>query len=242
MSGPEPKILYENDDVLIIDKPAGLLVHGIYDKSGPKHREMTVVDWAIRRVPEIAKVGDDPVRRPGVVHRLDRETSGVLVIAKNNPAFVFLKREFQDQKAEKIYTALVWGAVKGESGRIEKPISIKDGSVKRTVFKGKMTRAAITEYRVLERFESAAGPLTLLEVRPKTGRTHQIRVHLSSLGHQVVGDKLYGKKGSLPNLPRHFLHAGSLTLTLPGGKKFTATAPLPQELDAAIRALRDPRR
>lgn len=224
------KILYKDDNVLVLSKPAGLLVHGIYDKFGPKHSEKVLTDWLIEHYPEIKKVGDKPDQRPGIVHRLDRETSGVIIVARNQKTFKYLKKQFQDRSVEKVYQVLVWGRVKDEAGVINRPISIKDGSVKRTVFKGKAPREALTQYHVLQRLEKDKEEMTLLEVLPKTGRTHQIRVHLSSIGHQVYGDKLYGKKGDIFNLGRQFLHAHALTLKLPSGEVESFADPLPKEL------------
>ena len=138
-----------------------------------------------------------------------------------------------------MYKGLVWGRLQNDQGVIDRPISIKDGSVKRTVFKGKMTRPAKTEYRVLRRLEFKGQPLTLLEVTPKTGRTHQIRVHLSSVSHPVVGDALYGKSRSLPGLPRHFLHAAAIELPLPSGGRIKIQSDLPEELEAVLRGSQD---
>jgi len=228
------EILYQDDDVLVVNKPAGILVHGIFDKHGQKHSEEVLTDWIIQHYPKIKTVGDKPEFRPGIVHRLDRETSGVLIIARTQEAFGFLKDQFQTKNVQKTYQALVWGKVKEEAGKIEKPISIKNGTVKRTVFKGKAPRDAVTNYKVLKRLEKENEAFTLLEVQPETGRTHQIRVHLSSLGHQVYGDKLYGKKGDLFGLGRHFLHAQKLSLKLPNGKQETFTAPTPPELQSLI--------
>ncbi len=275
----EPVIVFENADLLVINKPAGMLVHGMargvgdrakgagYKKqrvqdanldvktelnpnispqpSTPKpHQESTFVDWLLEKYPEIKNVGDHShlagefeqktFDRPGIVHRLDRETSGVMVVAKNQPTFNFLKKLFQGREIHKTYLALVWGLVKADRGVIDKVISIKDGSVKRTVGRGKMPREAITEYEVVRRCRSGEQAMTLLRVSPKTGRTHQIRVHLNSIGHPVVGDKLYGKKKETLGLMRHFLHAESLELPLPTGERITVAADLPAELTAAL--------
>jgi 23S rRNA pseudouridine1911/1915/1917 synthase len=175
----EPKILYEDKDLLLVDKPAGWLVHGIYHKGEAKHDEETLVDWIAKRYPEIKDVGDPSAgsgqvpqhSRAGIVHRLDRETSGVMVIARSQESFVYLKKLFQTRDIHKTYQTLVWGRVKNESGVIDKPISIVDGSVRRTVFKGKMTRPAVTSYSVVKFLKSESGDeFTLLEVSPKTGR------------------------------------------------------------------------
>lgn len=237
----EIKVLYEDNDVIAVNKPAGVLVHGVYDRSGPKHEGTTLADWIIQKYPEIHGVGEPNVggaERAGIVHRLDKETSGVMVIAKTQAAFTSLKEQFQERSIQKEYLALVWGRVKNSEGVIDKPISIKDGSVKRTVFKGKMPREAVTKYRAetYYMYENDI-PMTLLRVIPKTGRTHQIRVHLNAIGHPVVGDKLYGKKEIPERLSRHFLHAASLIFTLPGGKKIAVDAPLSKELDDFLSSL-----
>jgi len=239
-----PSILYEDKDVVVINKPAGLLVHGIYDKNGPKHTGETLVDWLAEKYPETKEVGDPKLdgkvnpQRGGIVHRLDRDTSGALVVARNQKTFEYLKKAFQGRSVKKTYLALVWGRIHELKGVIDKPISIKDGTVKRTVFAGKMPREAVTEYATLSHYMYAHGKhrdeLTLVKVMPKTGRTHQIRVHFSSIGHEVYGDKLYGKKRDTLELNRHFLHAAELEFKLPGGTKISIEAPLPTELECAL--------
>jgi len=247
------EVLYEDANVIALNKPAGLLVHGIFTKDGPKHTEETLVDWLAKKYPETQEVGDRDEsnlirqQRGGIVHRLDRDTSGVMIIARNQKTFEYLKKLFQTKSIEKQYVALVWGRIHEKSGVIDKPISIKDGSVKRTVFKGKMPREAVTEYERARYYQYRHGKhtdeLTLLSLAPKTGRTHQIRVHLSSIGHAVAGDKMYGKKGSLvfedgTELQRHFLHAQKITFSpRPGAAKVTIEAPLPAELVAALQNL-----
>ena len=235
----EPKILYENQDLLLVNKPAGWLVHGVYHKGEAKHDEETLVDWIAKKYPEIKDIGDVPAQRGGIVHRLDRETSGVMVIARTQESFTYLKKLFQTRNIHKTYQALVWGRVKADSGVIDKPISIIDGSVKRTVFKGKMSREAVTEYKVIKRYTTSDGrdALTLVEVSPKTGRTHQIRVHFSSIGHSVVGDKLYGKKGSIDGLERQFLHAHRIEFISSDGEKIVGTSELPMELKQVLSSL-----
>ncbi len=228
-------ILYEDKDILVINKPAGLLVHGIYAKGEAKHLGDTLADWLINKYPNIASIGDAPNIRPGLVHRLDKETSGVMVIAKTQEAFLYLKKLFQNKEIKKTYLALVWGTVKENKGVIDKPISIVDGSVKRTVYKGKMKREAITKYEVIKRLPK----FTLLKVHPLTGRTHQIRVHLASIGHPVVGDRLYGGKRQMLNvngqmLDRQFLHADSIEFLSPSGKMIKVGADLPTELQKIL--------
>jgi len=241
MSKLKIAVLYEDPDVLVVNKPAGVLVHGIYGKNGPKHLEATLTDWLLENYPELRGVGEPAVggaERFGIVHRLDRETSGVLIVARNQDAYVFIKKLFQTGRLKKTYQALVWGRVKNQTGLINKPISIKDGSVKRTVFKGKMTRPALTEYRVVGHYELAGQPMTRLTVYPKTGRTHQIRVHLNSIGHPIVNDQLYGKHALLAELSRHFLHAATIELTLPSGAERRFTAALPGALKAFLKKLK----
>ena len=215
-------IIYEDKNFVAVNKPAGLLVHQVRNKKS----EPTLVDWLIKNYPEIKKVGDNLEDRPGIVHRLDKETSGVLLVPKNQEYFEYLKRLFQNGGIKKTYLALVWGRVSPGKGIINKPIGLKSGTIKRTVFtkNAKMVKQAITEYKVKEYL-----PLhTLLEVSPKTGRTHQIRVHLTSLGHPVVGDKLYGKKKA--ELNRLFLHAYSLEFAPESGKRIKLTADMPSDL------------
>lgn len=230
----EPEVIYKDKDILVLNKPSGLLVHGIFDKHGPKHNEKTLVDWLIQQYPETQKVGDRPDQRGGIVHRLDRETSGVMVVARTQKAFEYLKKLFAGRFVKKTYTALVWGRMYEKKGVIDKPISIKDGSVRRTVFKGKMTRPAVTEYETLGHYASSKDEFTLLKVIPKTGRTHQIRVHLSSIGHEVYGDKLYGKHRDMLELGRQFLHASELEFKLPNGKTKKFDAPLSSELTTLL--------
>lgn len=229
------QIVYEDKNLIAINKPAGLLVHPVRLKT----KEPSLVHWLLEYCPQIKSVGDDPETRPGIVHRLDKDTSGIILIAKNQEYFEYLKNLFQKREIRKTYLALVWGKVATEKGTIDKPIGLKSGSIKRTVFikNAKMVKSAVTEYKVKEYLphrqtglpvSNVSDQYSLLEVYPKTGRTHQIRVHLASLGHPVVGDKLYGKKKSTLN--RLFLHAYSLEFALKPGKKIKLTADLPTDL------------
>lgn len=221
-----PKIIYKDKDVLVIEKPAGLIVHEDQNRGEP-----TVVAWLLENFPEVAKVGDDSDFRPGIVHRLDKGTSGLMIIARTQKAFEYLKELFQTKKIKKTYLALVWGKVSPRSGIIDKPMGIKPDSVKRTVNikDARMVKDAKTIYRVKEEF----GEYTLLEVEPLTGRTHQIRLHLSSIRHPVIGDRIYGRKATGVKT-RMFLHAQSLELILPNGKPMKFTSPLPPELDPKL--------
>lgn len=230
------KIIYEDDDILVVVKPAGLLVH--HTPKGEK--DPTLVDWLTEKYPEVQKVGDKPDERPGIVHRLDKDTSGVMVIAKNEKAFDHLKKQFQGRLVDKIYYVLVFGTPKHDTGVIEGTISLKPGTTKRTVYKGKMSKDAVTEYKVLERYENSA----FVEVYPKTGRTHQVRVHLASIGHPVLGDTLYSSKTSrkfeVPGLKRQMLHAHSITFKAPNDKEMTLAADTPGDFEAVLQYLRKP--
>lgn len=233
----EIKILYEDENILALNKPAGLLVHGIFDKHGPKHNEETLTDWLLKNYPEVSTVGDQPEQRPGIVHRLDRETSGVMLVAKTQKAFEYLKHLFQSKEIEKKYLALVWGKT-DLTGVVDKAISIKDGSVKRTVFKGKAPREAMTSYKSVKFLRSKEGSeYSLIELSPKTGRTHQIRVHMSSIGHSVVGDKLYGKKSSPTGLGRQFLHASEISFKNLDGKDLNLKVELSSDLESFLKTL-----
>lgn len=241
------EIIYESPDYIVVNKPAGLLMHKVRVKGGGTREEPTLADWIAERYPEIKTVGDDPETRPGIVHRIDKETSGVVVIARNQEYFEYLKDMFNKKNMAKTYVALVHGEVESNEGTIEKPIGIKSGTVKRTVHGGKMVKEAITDYKVLKRYEGSASAsqerdgYTLVEARPRTGRTHQIRVHLASIGHPIVGDKLYGgkkEKKSLIGADRQFLHAGSLEFEARPGELVSFTAPLPEDLVYLTKSLK----
>jgi 23S rRNA pseudouridine1911/1915/1917 synthase len=196
------KIIFEDDDFLIIDKPAGLEVATEIKKAGP-----TLVDWLLEKYPGIAKVGENPAR-PGIVHRLDKAASGLMVVAKTNAALEHLAKQFEERKIKKEYTVLAHGKVTKDEGTIEFPIArAKSGRFAALPLGSAGGRAAVTDYEVIKRFRN----FTLLKIRIKTGRTHQIRVHLHALGHSVVGDKLYKqKKIKKILLDRLFLHASNL--------------------------------
>ncbi|MDP2631154.1 MAG: RluA family pseudouridine synthase [Candidatus Uhrbacteria bacterium] len=221
------EIIYEDDDLIVINKPAGLLVHETETST-----ETTLTDALIKHFPEIANIGDDP-KRPGLVHRLDKAVSGVMVIAKNQKAFEFLKTQFKDRKATKIYTALVHGVINDETGTIDLPISRSKTRGGRMAArpKSQVGKDAVTHFEVLERFDH----FTLLNVRIETGRTNQIRVHLFALGYPVVGDRVYKQKAQkLANLSRVFLHARELTIELPNGEEKTFKADLPEKLKSFL--------
>jgi 23S rRNA pseudouridine1911/1915/1917 synthase len=217
-------VLYEDEDLVAIDKPAGMVVH-----SGAGVHSGTLVNALLHRFGSLSRRAGE--LRPGIVHRLDRYTSGVLLVAKADAAHQRLAEQFASRRVEKTYLALVHGKVKLERGRIEKPIARDPRQRVRMTARLARGRAAWTEYHVLRRFAD----FTLLEVRIGTGRTHQIRVHLSSIGHPVVGDRLYGapaKIGSEPTLARYFLHSHRIRFEQPStGEPITVESPLPVELE-----------
>ena len=237
----EPKIIYEDKNFLAINKPAGLLVH-----KTAVSKEPTLTDWVIKKYPEIITVGDPSAQsgqinlRPGVVHRLDKDTSGVILIARNQKYFHYLKGLFQNHEIKKMYLALTKGKIKSEKGIIEKPIGIKPGTTKRTVFGGKMAKEAVTAYEVAGRYEypKTKEIFSLISASPKTGRTHQIRIHMSSLGHPLVGDPLYGKKKNPFGLERQFLHAKSLEFKSDGQKTLKIEAEIPEDLKNILNKLK----
>jgi 23S rRNA pseudouridine1911/1915/1917 synthase len=224
------RILYQDQDVIAVDKPAGMVVH-----AGAGVRTGTLVNALLHHFGSLSQLGGE--LRPGIVHRLDRYTSGVLLVARSDAAHRKLAQQFAARRVEKVYLALVHGTVKGEQGRIEKPISRDPVRRVRMTARRAEGRAAITEYRVLRRL----GGFTLLEVGIKTGRTHQIRAHLASLGHPVAGDRLYGapaKVAGRPPLERFFLHAHRIRFEQPStGVPVTVESPLPAELEAWVGSL-----
>ncbi len=221
-------IVFENDDILVVNKPAGMVVH-----PSAGHHSGTLVHAALAYAPDIEGVGG--VKRPGVVHRLDKDTSGLILLAKNDAAHQWLQRQFSSRKVEKIYLALVDGAPSTPRGRVEAAIGRDPGNRKKmaVVTPGK-GRAAVSEYSTIRKYDAH----TLLEVHPITGRTHQIRLHLAFLGCPVVGDKVYGRRHiSLP-LERQFLHAARLKIRLPREADLSEfIAPLPEDLSAVLESL-----
>lgn len=238
------RIIHEDKDLIVIGKPAGIVVHGALHTTGGQGGRMKsemLTDWLCERYPEIKTVGDDQNVRPGIVHRLDKNTSGVMVVARNQKTFDALKQLFKSREIEKTYLALVAGTPKKLSGTIDAPIGrLMRNRTKRGIGRGiTAARAAVTSYRVLERFNG----WSLLRVRPKTGRMHQIRVHLASIGHPVAGDTVYGGgRAHLPGLERQFLHAFSLSFSFPPGRRWHFEAALPDDLDRVLRELRRLRR
>ncbi len=217
-------IIYEDDDLLVVDKPAGLAVH-----PAPGHPGHTLVNAILSHLPGLAETSDS--LRPGIVHRLDKDASGVMVVAKNNAAQLDLIDQFKSRSVVKVYLVLVKGRLTPEDGAIEAPIGRDPRNRKRmaVVAEG---RDARTRYHVIKYI----GNYTLLEVRTETGRTHQIRVHLSAIGYPVVGDNVYGVKSDY--LSRQFLHACRLGFKLPANGEYVEfTSELPPDLEQALKEI-----
>ncbi|MDP3017570.1 MAG: RluA family pseudouridine synthase [Deltaproteobacteria bacterium] len=240
---PEPlplPILYEDSSIIVIDKPAGMVVHPAAGNTSG-----TLVNALLHHCKDLA--GINGVLRPGIVHRLDRETSGVMVVAKDDEAFHQLARQFKNRLVEKVYLAVAHGIFKQDEGLIDTPIGRHPVQRKRMSTRTRKGKTAMTRWKVLERF----GPLTFLEIYPQTGRTHQIRVHLSSLGHPILGDPLYGRKGKpgsiqdailkecVKRMNRQALHAHRLGFNHPRtGEKVQFVAPIPQDMEGTLECLR----
>ena len=240
--------IFENNDLLVVNKPAGLVVH-----SDGRTDEPNLCDWILKNYPEAENVGEPlvltaptpkvgvptkkfvgKIKRPGIVHRLDRETSGVLIIVKNQKAFLNLKKQFQNREIKKTYNAFVWGSVKSDTGIIDRPIGRSKNNFRlwsaQRGARGQM-REAITEYKVLQKTDN----FSFLEINLKTGRTHQIRVHFKAINHPVVGDKLYAPKRDLAlGFDRVALHARTIEFALLNGEKIKVEAPLPDDFKKAL--------
>lgn len=229
------KVLYEDPDILAIDKPSGLAVH-----PDGRSKEKTLTDWILKQYPKLKGVGEPvtfggaEIDRPGIVHRLDRETSGVLIVAKTPKSFAYFKKQFMDRKIKKVYRAVVSGWVKSDRGIVDKPIGRSPSDFRRRLAgrgaRGEL-REAVTEYAVLKRFTDRKGnKFSYLEVMPKTGRTHQIRVHMKYFSHPVACDALYDPRGACPpGFSRLALHAASIEFKTPKGKTLKIESPLPIE-------------
>ena len=222
-------VVFENDDLMVINKPAGMVVH-----PSVGHASGTLVHAALAHAPDLEGVGGE--QRPGVVHRLDKDTSGLILIAKNDATHRWLQDQFRLRSVKKIYLALVDGLPPTPEGRIEAAIARDPSHRKRmAIVSHDRGRESVTEYQTLEAFPAH----TLLEAHPLTGRTHQIRLHLAFLGTPIVGDLVYGHRKSTLPLYRHFLHAARLTIQLPGEMSArTFEAPLPPELSQILEDLR----
>ncbi len=224
----ELDVLYEDENVIVLNKPAGLVVH-----PGAGHDKNTLVNALIYHWPEIAQVGEP--KRPGIVHRLDKETSGVMIVARRQAAYEWLVRQFKTRKVQKSYLALVDGTPPTPTGRIETRIG-RDEKIRQrmAVTYGEKGRKAVTEYFTRQNFVNH----TLVEADLLTGRTHQIRVHMAFIGCPVVGDRVYGRRKPSLDLERFFLHASGLSIRLIGEKEERRfEAPLPQDLQHALEQL-----
>ena len=214
-------ILFENNDIIVINKPAGMVVH-----PSPGHDHGTLVHAVLAHVPNLEGIGGE--ERPGIVHRLDKDTSGIILIAKNERSHYWLQEQFRSRQVVKTYIALVDGKPPSSKGRIEAPIGRNTTHRKlMAVVPIEKGREAVSEYYLKKVYPQHS----LLEIHPFTGRTHQIRVHLAYIGCPVVGDKVYGKKKPSIDIPRQFLHARKIEITLPGGGKPSVfEASLPDDL------------
>ncbi|MGE5820108.1 MAG: RluA family pseudouridine synthase [Deltaproteobacteria bacterium] len=241
------QIIYEDKDCLVVNKAPGIVVH---PAAGRRHG--TLVNALLHHCADLQGIGSE--QRPGIVHRLDKDTSGAMIVAKNDFAFHELARQFKSRTVEKEYVALVWGKLPAKMGIIDRPIGRHRSDRKRmsSIYVSAKKREAVTEWKVERIYhirDEAKSPcwLSWLRIRPRTGRTHQIRVHLADLGHPVVGDKVYGygKSGSRPNghlastrFPRQVLHAEKLTFKHPrSGAPVTSVAPLPEDITGLLKQL-----
>ena len=236
---PEPRpldLVFEDRDLLVVVKPPGLVVH-----PGAGHRDGTLLNALLAHCPDLQEIGE--VSRPGLVHRLDKDTSGLLVVAKTALAHAALVRQFQAHEIAKTYLALVWGRLPEPAGEIDREVGRHPTQRQRMSVHARRGKAAVTRWRVRREFP---GPLSLVELSPQTGRTHQLRVHLASLGHPVLGDATYGggvsRLAGAPALPglkplvhRQLLHAWRLELTHPRtGERLSWEAPLPADFQVVL--------
>ncbi len=234
--------IFENNDFLVINKPPGIMVHG-----DGRSTEYTVADFVLEKYPETKEVGE-PMRiriggeektiyRPGIVHRLDKDTSGVMVIAKTQDFFEYIKEQFKNRKVKKTYNAIVWGHFKEKEGVVKESIGRSASDFRKwSAMRGKRgeLREAVTEYQVLDEFEKGGEKFSFIEVSPKTGRTHQIRVHMQYLQRPIVCDPLYAGKKSCPMVGRLALHARKIEFLGPSGEIFSFEAPLPEDITEAL--------
>jgi len=240
---PEPiplTVLYEHSSIIVVDKPSGMVVHPAYgNPSG------TLVNALLYHCKDLA--GINGVLRPGIVHRLDKDTSGVMVVAKDDEAYQHLAKQFKNRTVKKVYSAIVYGKVSADEGLIDSDIGRHPSERKRMSTRTKRGRPAITRWKKIEEFDGA----TLLQIFPQTGRTHQIRVHLSSIGHPILGDPLYGRRGRpgaihdpvlrkcLKRLNRQALHAQRLEFTHPRtGERVQFVSPIPRDMEEVLEWLR----
>lgn len=236
-------VIYEDDDLAVVNKPAGMMVHAGAGATDDERNRGTLVNALLHRFGALSGVGGE--LRPGIVHRLDKETSGLIVVAKNDIAHRKLGAEFSGRKVKKTYIALVHGWIKADKGTISSAISRDAIRRVRMTTRRSGGREAITKYAVEKKIQSEFGKFTLLKIKIETGRTHQIRVHMASLGHPVVGDALYGapreiraKSGPSISLPRNFLHSAELQFAHPrSGELLSFSSPLPPPLVEFLRRL-----
>lgn len=236
-------IIYEDDDLAVVNKPAGMMVHAGAGATEAEQNRGTLVNALLHRFGSLSGVGGE--LRPGIVHRLDKNTSGLIVVAKNDVAHRALASEFSSRRVKKTYVALVHGWLKSDRGKISS--SISRDAVRRTRMTTRRTggREALTTYQVEQRIQSDFGKFTLLRVAIATGRTHQIRVHMASLGHPVVGDNLYGAPTEIPSkvgkaisLHRNFLHSQQIEFVHPRtGERLSLSSPIPEQLNEFLRTL-----
>ena len=238
-----PKILFENEEVLVVDKPVGLLVH-----ADGKSSDATLVDWFVAAYPDAKGVGEaatdqegNDLDRSGIVHRLDRETSGVMILAKTQKAYDHLKLQFHDRLVHKEYRALIHGRINDRWGTINRPIgrSVKDYR-RRSAERGAkgVLREAITEFERIAMGEYKDEPFSYIKLLPKTGRTHQLRAHMRAIDRPIVGDQLYSAyledRSNHLDMKRMALHAHILELVLPSGESERFMAPMPIELEEGV--------
>lgn len=229
-------ILFEDNEILVINKPPGLMVH-----SDGRTKERTLVDWIIKERPAIAGVGEpqNGVDRPGIVHRLDEETSGALIIAKTQPAFEYLKSQFQERKTQKEYHAFVWGHFKEDAGVVDEPIGRNSNDFRRwhagRGARGEM-RDALTKWQAVHQFEDENNEqFSFVHLFPKTGRTHQLRVHMKFLQRPIVADSLYAPtKPKALGFARLALHARKISFFDMDNKEITVEAPYPSDFQNAL--------
>ena len=243
------EIIYSDDDIIVINKPSGISVH-----RGDSVHVPVLTDFLLEKFPEVKNVGDDSVLRPGIVHRLDKDTSGVMIVARNQKSFEELKELFKTRRVEKTYWAIVCGTPKKSSGVINLPIGrLVKNPLKRGVAEGKRkirgAREAVTEYRVLKSGGEVRLPggsrtsdsqvFSLVELKPKTGRMHQLRVHLKAIGHPVACDKIYGGKNVCcpEGATRQLLHAKSISFSFPEGRRLFFEADAPDDMTLAIKGI-----
>lgn len=213
-------IIFEDDQILIVDKPSGIVVH-----PGAGVRQGTLANALLFHYPKLRDIGAE--ERPGIVHRLDKETSGLMVVARTQKAYTHLQRQFKNKVVDKHYIGLIQGKMSAQQGKITWPIGRHPKHGARVSVKTRTPRPAETRFTVKQEFER----FTLLDIQPITGRTHQIRVHLAAAGHPIVGDRRYGRQAGKAGCPRLFLHSYLLSFHHPGtGKKAAFTSPLPEDL------------